>query len=202
MPVLALTGGIGSGKSAAANMFSSLGLPIVDLDVIAHQITVAGSPAMASVAEVFGSNYLTETGALHRPNMRELVFADAAAREKLNAILHPIIYDHAMQQLQIPSAAPYRVLVIPLLVESPRYRQHIDHVLLIDCDEATQVARVMQRGQFSEAQARAMVHAQATRLQRLAAADTVVLNDGNLQELHKKIADFHKNYIITCIDSK
>jgi dephospho-CoA kinase len=202
MSLVALTGGIGSGKSAATQAFSSLGVPVVDLDIIARQVTAAKSPATDKIAHLFGDEYLTQEGALNRPKMRDLVFSDAVAREKLNAVLHPIIYAEALKQLAMHPESPYQVLVIPLLVESPRYRDHLDHVLLIDCDEDTQIRRVMQRNQFSESQARQMLQAQSSRQQRLAIADTVILNDGNLQELHKKITDFHKNYINTCIVSK
>jgi len=202
MPVVALTGGIGSGKSAASQALSALGVPVVDLDVIAHDMTSAGTPAMERLVATFGKAYVTKTGALDRAKMRDLVFYDTAAREKLNAVLHPIIHAEAIKQLATHADATYQVLVIPLLVESPHYRKLIDHVLLIDCDEATQIKRVMQRNQLSEAQARQMLDAQSSRVQRLAMADSVILNDGNLQDLHKKILDFHKNYIITCIVSK
>ena len=202
MAVVALTGGIGSGKSVATQIFAELGLPIVDLDVIAHEITAAGAPALAKIAEAFGAEYITPVGTLNRVKMRDLVFSDANARATLNGILHPIIYQHAMQQLSQPSDAPYRVLVIPLLAETSNYRGHIDHVLLIDCDEAMQVKRIVQRNHVDETQARQMLAAQATRQERIAMADTVIVNDGNLQELHKKIMDFHKNYINTCMVSK
>jgi dephospho-CoA kinase len=202
MSLLALTGGIGSGKSAASQAFANLGVPVVDLDVIAHQVTAANSPATDKIANLFGPEYLTKEGALNRPKMRDLVFSDAVAREKLNGILHPIIYTEALKQLAAHPDSPYQVLVIPLLVESPRYKDHIDHVLLIDCDEDTQIKRVMQRNQISENQAKQILQAQASRQQRLTIADSIILNDGNLQDLHKKITDFHKNYINTCIVSK
>lgn len=202
MRVVALTGGIGSGKSAAAKVFAELGLPIVDLDVIAHEVTSAGAPAVAIIAQTFGSAYVTETGALDRAKMRELVFSNHTAREKLNTILHPIIYQQAVKQLSHPSDAPYRVLVIPLLAETPHYRPHIDHVVLIDCDEATQVQRIIGRNHVTEVQAKQMLAAQATREQRMAIANTIMLNEGNLQDLHEKIMDFHKNYINTCIVRK
>lgn len=202
MALVGLTGGIGCGKSAASQMFASLGVPVVDLDIIARQVTAINAPALNKIAEVFGNEYLNQEGALNREKMRDLVFADAVAREKLNGILHPIIYTEALKQLALHPHSSYQVLVIPLLVESPRYRSHIDHVLLIDCDENTQIKRVMQRNHLSESQAKQMLAAQSSRQQRLDAADTVILNDGNLQDFHKKITDFHKNYINTCIVSK
>ena len=202
MNVVALTGGIGCGKSAAAQVFVSLGVPVVDVDVISHQLTAAGAPLVQQIAAQFGPAYVTAEQALNRPMMRELVFNDARARERLNSILHPAIHEEALKQLAPQSDAPYQVLVIPLLFESNRYQQAIHHILLIDCDEALQVERVMQRSGLSHAQVGNILRAQVSRQQRIDGADSIIVNDGDLQSLQQKIADFHKNYINTCIVSK
>ncbi|HEY0563610.1 MAG TPA: dephospho-CoA kinase [Methylophilus sp.] len=202
MNVVALTGGIGSGKSAATQAFTSLGVPVVDVDVISHQLTAAGAPLVQQIAAAFGPDYVTPEQALNRPAMRELVFNDAAARATLNAILHPAIHEEALKQLALQPDAPYQVLVIPLLFESNRYQASIDHILLIDCDEALQIKRVMQRSGLSQAQVENILRAQVSRQQRIDGANTIIVNDGDLQNLQQKIAEFHKNYINTCIVSK
>lgn len=202
MNVVALTGGIGSGKSAATQAFTSLGVPVVDVDVISHQLTAAGAPLVQQIAATFGPDYVTPEQALNRPAMRELVFNDAAARATLNAILHPAIHEEALKQLALQPDAPYQVLVIPLLFESNRYQASIDHILLIDCDEALQIKRVMQRSGLSQTQVENILRAQVSRQQRIDGANTIIVNDGDLQNLQQKIAEFHKNYINTCIVSK
>lgn len=202
MNVVALTGGIGSGKSEAAHILANLGVPIVDVDVISHQLTAAGAPLVHAIAAAFGPSYVTSEHALNRVAMRELVFNDAGARERLNAILHPAIHQAALQQLSLPSQAPYQVLVIPLLFESNRYQAVIDHIVLIDCDEAVQIKRVMQRSGLSQAQVENILRAQVSRQQRINGADTVIMNESDVQNLQKKMIEFHKNYIKTCIVSK
>jgi dephospho-CoA kinase len=202
MNVVALTGGIGSGKSEATRTFQTLGVPVVDLDVIAHQLTAAGASIVTQIATVFGAEFVTEEGALNRPRMRALIFSHPDARARLNAIMHPAIFDEAMLQFKKLAEYPYIVLAIPLLQESGRYLPYIHHVLLIDCEVPLQVSRVMQRSGVSEDEAKQMIEAQSSRESRLAIADTVIANDEDLPALHKKIEQFHKNYINTCIVSK
>ena len=202
MKVVALTGGIGSGKSEATRTFQTLGVPVVDLDVIAHQLTAAGASLVTQIATVFGPEFVTEEGALNRPRMRALIFSQPDARARLNAIMHPAIFDEAMLQFKQLAQHPYIVLAIPLLQESGRYLPYVHHVLLIDCEVSLQVSRVMQRSGVSEDEAKRMIAAQATRESRLAIADTVIANDEDLPAFHKKIEQFHKNYINTCIVSK
>lgn len=202
MYVVGLTGGIGSGKSAAANLFAELGVPVTDVDIISHQLTAANQPLVKDIAANFGSSYVTPDGALNRAAMRQLVFNDATARTKLNALLHPAIYDAAIEQLQQNSAAPYQVLVVPLLFESPRYSKHIDQILVIDCDEKTQIERVKQRSQLPESEIINIIKAQTSRKKQLKLASCVIENNKSIEKLQEKILEFHKKCINTCILSK
>ncbi|EUJ11214.1 dephospho-CoA kinase [Methylophilaceae bacterium 11] len=202
MKTVALTGGIGSGKSIATQMLSSLGVPIVDLDVIAHTLTAAGGALVPQIATEFGSEFITEEGALNRPLMRALIFTQPDARVKLNAIMHPAIFDEAVKQLAALVTSTYVVLAIPLLQESQRYLPYIDHVLVIDCDESLQLARVMERSGLSAQEAQQIIDAQSSRQSRIAMADTIITNDAGLAEFEENIYQFHKNYINTCIVSK
>ena len=200
--IVALTGGIGSGKSEAAKVFASLGVPVTDLDAISHALTNSSTPLMAEIAASFGNQFVTADGALNRAAMRELVFSDATAREKLNTILHPAIFDIAFAALQTNIHAPYQVLAIPLLFESPRYLPHIHRILLIDCDEATQIARVKQRSHLTEADIKKIIRAQTSRDTLLKLADDVIENMGDVANLHEKIIAIHQKYLNTCIVSK
>lgn len=202
MYIVALTGGIGSGKSEAANIFAKLGVPVVDVDAISHALTDKPTALTASIGAEFGEEYLTTEGALDRAKMRALVFSDTAAREKLNAILHPAIYDETLKQLQAHADAPYQLLVIPLLFESPRYLPLVQHILVVDCDEQTQIRRVMMRSQLSETEVKHIIAAQTSRDERLRHANDVLENDGDLQKLTKEIEQLHKKYLKSCIVSK
>lgn len=202
MAVIALTGGIGSGKSEAAKIFAELGVPVTDVDVISHRLTAANQPLVKEIEAQFGHEYITPEGAMNRPAMRDLVFSDKNALAKLNAILHPAIYAEAIAQMQQQADALYQIVVIPLLFESPRYLNHINRVLLIDCEEKTQIARIKKRSQLSETQIMAIINAQTPRQKRLELADDVIENNENVQNLRKKILSIHENYINTCILSK
>ncbi len=202
MPVVALTGGIGCGKSEACRIFTELGVPVVDLDKISHQLTSAGASLVQTIAQTFGDRYVTAEGAMDRALMRELVFSNVAARERLNAILHPAIYQQAIAQLKLNQSATYQILAIPLLEKEGVYRQYIQHVLVIDCEESIQIARVMQRSQLSAEEVKQIIHAQTARDERLKLADTVIVNNGNLQQLREEVIEFHEKYINTCIVSK
>ncbi len=204
MFVIALTGGIGSGKSTAANIFSSLGVPITDVDEISHQLTTANQPIIKDIETNFGKNYITPEGTLNRAAMRDLVFNDAVARAKLNAILHPAIYDEALLQLQrnqmhLSKSVPYQILAIPLLFESPRYAPHVNSILLIDCDEKTQIERVKQRSQLTESEIKKIIRTQTPRKKQLLLAHDVIKNNGNVEKLREKILEIHQKYINTCI---
>ena len=202
MFVVALTGGIGSGKSEAAKIFAELGVPVTDVDVISHQLTAANQPILAEIKAQIGASYITPEGALNRAAMRALVFSDDAARAKLNAILHPAIFDEAVRQIESHKNAPYQILAIPLLFESPRYSPHINRVLLIDCDEATQIARVKQRSNLSESEILQIIKAQTPRQKMLSLADDIIKNDKNVTKLQENIEQIHQKYLNTCIVSK
>ena len=202
MYVVALTGGIGSGKSTAANFFVALGVPVTDVDVISHQLTSANQPILKDIEANFGKNFITPEGALNRAAMRNLVFNDASARTKLNAILHPAIYDEALKQLQQHASAPYQILAIPLLFESPRYAPHINRILLIDCDEKTQIERVKKRSQLSTSEIKKIINSQTPRKKQLLLAHDVIENDENVENLREDILEIHQKYLNTCIVSK
>ncbi len=202
MYVVALTGGIGSGKSAAAKIFAELGVPVTDLDVISHELTAANQPLINDIAANFGKSYITPEGALNRAAMRQLVFKDATARAKLNAILHPAIYDEAIKQLNHNAQAPYQILAVPLLFDSPRYLPHINSILVIDCDEKTQIERVKQRSQLPESEIINIIRAQTPRKKQLKLANDVIENNENIEKLREKILLIHQKYINTCILSK
>lgn len=201
MYVVALTGGIGSGKSEAAKIFAELGVPVTDVDAISHALTAAHQPLLQQIKATFGAAFILADGTLDRTAMRQLVFSDDAARHQLNAILHPAIYQKALQQLQENAAAPYQILAIPLLFESPRYLSHINRILLIDCDEKVQVARVKQRNNLSEADIKAIILKQTPRDERIKLADDVIENNKNIEKLRENIIKIHNKYINTCIVS-
>jgi len=202
MFVVALTGGIGCGKSEATKIFAEIGVPIVDLDIISHQLTAANQPLNNVIAAQFGHEFITPEGALNRATMRKLVFSDDTAREKLNAILHPAIYDEAVRQLNGHSQNDYQILAIPLLFENDRYQSHIDRVLVIDCDEKTQIERVKKRSNLTEDEIKQIISLQTPREDRLSIADDVIENNRSVAKLREKIQAIHQKYINTCIVSK
>ncbi|HEY5291272.1 MAG TPA: dephospho-CoA kinase, partial [Burkholderiales bacterium] len=164
-----LTGGIGSGKSAAAQVFEELGATVIDTDAIAHALTAPGGAAIAPIRAAFGADYLTPEGALARTRMRELVFADAAKKRLLESILHPMIRARTSELAQAARSA-YVILMVPLLIESGDYRRRCQRILVVDCPEELQVARVMARSGLDAEQVRAIMAAQVGRAARLAAA--------------------------------
>jgi dephospho-CoA kinase len=190
---VALTGGIASGKTMVAHLFAVRGVPVIDTDVIARQVVEPGEPALAAVVEAFGDQVLGEDGRLDRRRMREHVFADAAARRRLESILHPAIRAE-MERQSRAAGGPYQLLVIPLLVESGR-RDHVDRVLVVDVPEVTQVERLMRRDASTREQAEAALRAQATRDTRLAFADDVIENTGDLAALEARVAELHRDYL-------
>jgi len=192
--VVGLTGGIGSGKSAAAQEFARLGATVIDTDAIAHELTAQGGAAIASLRELFGAEFVTPKGALDRDRMRELAFGDPAAKKKLEALLHPMIRAESERRIaQAPG--PYVVHVVPLLVESPAYRERVARVLVVDCPEALQRERVKMRSGLADESVRRIIGAQAPRARRLAAADDVIDNSGSIAALHKRVAELHEKYL-------
>ena len=193
--VVGLTGGIGSGKSTVAELFAELGASIVDTDVIVHQLTAAHGAAMPAIEAAFGAQVRLADGALDRVAMRQRVFSDPAARNRLEGILHPLIREQSELRCHASPAPAYVLLVVPLLVESGIYRERVHRVLLVDCDESVQVARVVARSGLSTAQVRAIMATQATRSERLAAADDVVDNNARPEALRAQVQALHQAYL-------
>lgn len=193
--VVGLTGGIGSGKSAAADRFAAHGIAVVDADAIAHELTAADGAAMPALRAAFGRDVAATGGALDRPRMRRLAFADPAVRRRLEGILHPLIRELAAERCRAADS-PYVILAVPLLVESGSYRERCDRIVVVDCPEVLQIARVMARNGLGEAEVRAILATQAARGQRLAAADDVLANDGDLATLEARIGDLHQRYLL------
>ncbi len=192
--VIGVTGGIGSGKSTAAQLFADYGAALVDTDAIALALTQPGQPAVTEIVRSFGPEYLTPAGALDRPRMRERVFSDPRARQALESILHPLI--RAQVAAQVSAArAPYVLVLIPLLVETGGYRELIERVLVIDAEERVQIERTMARSALTEAQVRAIMATQASREQRLAAADDIIENSGDLARLRAQVQALHQRYV-------
>ena len=192
--IVGLTGGIGSGKSAAADLFGELGATIVDTDAIAHELTAPGGVAIDAIRAAFGADVIAANDALDRAAMRRRVFADAQATARLEGILHPMIRDEADRRCTA-SRAPYVVLVVPLLVESGGYRSRVQRVVVVDCPEEIQVARVMSRSGLTAEEARAIMAAQVERALRLAAADDVIDNGGELAALRPQVEALHRKYL-------
>ena len=198
--IVGLTGGIGSGKTAVARCFAALGIAVVDTDEIAHELTQAGGAAIPAIREAFGAAVLRADGALDRAAMRARVFGQPEERQRLEAILHPMIRQLALVRCEAASS-PYVVLAVPLLIESGRYRALCARILVVDCQEATQVSRVMARSGLSAEEVRAIVQVQASREARLAAADDVVDNEGAFEALAPRIAALHQRYLMACRDA-
>lgn len=192
--IVGLTGGIGSGKSAAAGCFAAHRISVVDTDAIAHELTAAAGAAMPALRAEFGEDIAAADGALDRSRMRRLAFADPAVRRQLEGILHPMIRELAGERCR-QAGSPYVILAVPLLVESGTYRERCDRVLVVDCPESLQVSRVMARNGLAEMDIRAILATQATRAQRLAAADDVLTNDHGLAALEERIAGLHQRYL-------
>lgn len=195
---IGLTGGIGSGKSLAAAMFGGLGAGIVDTDEIAHVITGSGGTAMPAITAAFGAAITMPDGSLDRAAMRSLVFGNPDLRRQLENILHPLIRTEAHRQVA-RSAAPYVLLVAPLLLETGGYRDLIRRVLVVDCDESLQISRAMQRSRLTADAVRAIMAAQMPRQQRLALADDVIRNDDGVDELRAQIINLHQRYLALAV---
>jgi dephospho-CoA kinase len=192
--VVGLTGGIGSGKSAAAQEFARLGADVVDTDAIAHELTRAGGAAIAEVRRVLGDEYVDAAGAMDRAKVRALVFSDPGAKARLESLLHPMIRAESERRIAA-TQAPYVVHMVPLLVESPDYRRRVSRVLVVDCPPQVQTERVRQRSGLDEAQIQRIMDAQMPRAARLAAADDVIDNSGPLDALHKQVRALHLQYL-------
>lgn len=193
--VVGLTGGIGSGKTTVAKLFAELGAAVVDTDMIAHELTSARGAAIPAITGAFGNAVLRKDGSLDRTAMRRLCFSDPAARKRLEAILHPLIRAESVVRCRCAGPAPYTLLVVPLLIESGAYREHVGRILVVDCDEAQQIARVMARSALTGEEVREIMAAQASRAERLAVADDVLSNTGALAELQAGVLALHQRYL-------
>ena len=192
--VIGLTGGIGSGKSAAADEFARLGAAIVDSDVIAHELTGPGGLALPEIRKVFGEKAIGPDGAMDRKKMRDHVFARPEEKKKLEALLHPLIREESQRRIASAPQA-YVVHVVPLLIESPDYRSRVDRVLVVDAPEEIRVARVQARSGLSPDEVRAIIRTQAASAARLAAADDVIDNGGDRDALRNQVAALHQKYL-------
>lgn len=191
--IVGITGGIGSGKSTVERRFAAHGATIVDTDRIAHALTAPDGAAIEPIRAEFGDAVIAADGRLDRDAMRRLVFADPAARERLERILHPMIGD-ASKRAIAAARGPYVLLVVPLLVEKGNWRGRVDRVLVVDCPRETQIRRVMARNGFPREQVEAILATQATREQRLAAADDVIDNGGDESALDPAVDALHARY--------
>lgn len=192
--IVGLTGGIGSGKSAVADRFALRGVTIVDTDGIAHELTASGGAAIAPIRADFGDTAIDVSGAMDRKAMRDLVFADPDARQRLEAILHPMIRDESDRRCRAATSA-YVILAVPLLIESGTYRERCNRICVVDCPVETQIARVKTRSNLDEHQIRAIIAAQTSREDRLAAADDVIDNSGDLSALDDQVEILHASYL-------
>src|SRR5690554_2394427 len=193
MLVIGLTGGIGSGKTAASDYLATKGINVVDADVLALLVVDPVQPALQAIEQRFGNRVIQTDGALDRRALREIVFADPSARKELEAITHPAIGMEILRQLQA-SNSPYTLLVSPLLLESSQHKM-AQRILLIDVPEELQLARASNRDQVDEAQVKAIMAAQMSREEKRHRADDIVLNDADLASLHRQLDDLHQQYL-------
>jgi dephospho-CoA kinase len=192
---IGLTGGIGCGKSLVAKLFEERGAGIIDTDTIAHQLTASHGDALPEIQASFGAAYIT-AGALNRPAMRQLIYADPAAKKQLETLLHPLILLQARTQIgQMKSRYPYLIVVVPLLPVSPEFRSLVNRVLVVDCDTNIRLARVMQRSQMSQAEVCAIMDAQPSRKSYLALADDTIHNDTTPEALAAQVDTLHLSYL-------
>lgn len=193
MLIIGLTGGIGSGKTAVSDAFARRGAPVIDTDIIAREVVAPGQPALAEIVAQFGPACVDSQGSLDRAYLRQVVFAEPALRRRLESILHPRIRQALRERLTVIKA-PYCLVVVPLLVETGM-TDMADRILVVDVPAAFQIQRVMARDNVTEDQARHVLAAQASRAQRLALADDVIDNSGDLASLDVQVAALHQKYI-------
>jgi len=192
--IIGLTGGIGCGKSTVANLFAEYGASIIDTDLIAHHLTLPGGKAIAPILKAFGKKYINSDGALDRTKMRSLIFSDIAARQQLEMILHPLILKQTQAQLDRLQDSPYVIVVVPLLAKTPDFQRLLRRVLVVECTEDHQIARVIKRNNMSIEEVRAIIAQQPTREERLRLADDVINNDGSPDNLNRRVAELHPLY--------
>ena len=192
--IIGLTGGIGSGKTSVSKRFSELGVCVIDTDQISHRLTQRGGAAISEIRRDFGEPFITEEGSLDRERMRALVFNDEPSRRRLESILHPLIQTEAFR-IAASAPPPYLIMVVPLLLETPGYRDRIDRVLTVDCEEMSQIERTMKRNGLSEHEVRSIMSAQTTRQDRIQQSDDIITNDGDLAHLEDRVGSLHLKYL-------
>lgn len=192
--IIGLTGGIGSGKTRAADLFSELDVEIIDTDQIAHELTRSAGKAIRPIRIAFGDRFIRDDGSLDRSAMRKLAFSDETARHRLESILHPLIYQETQRRLPFIQS-DYGIVVIPLLLETGNYLKLVDRVLVIDCPEPLQISRTMLRSKLSEQEVRDVMTVQCSRDERLARADNVIVNDSDEQHLQQQVVELHRKYL-------
>ena len=197
IPQIALTGGIGSGKSAAAMEFENLGIPIIDSDALAHAVTSPGGAGIAPIKIEFGDEFITSSGALDRPKMREHVFNYPAALAKLEAITHPLIRQASDLEARkaLEKNPPYLIFMIPLLFESSGWQERFAKIVVVDCSVDTQIARVIKRNHLQQELIEKIIATQAPRAMRLQYADYVLQNEGPMEDLHSQVQEVHQHIL-------
>lgn len=195
MFIIGLTGGIGSGKSAAATILKRLGLKIIDLDQITHDLMKPSELGYIEIKKEFGEKYIDTKGAIDRKLLREEIFSSLDLKKRIESILHPIIFEECSKQLNKLKHEKYIVLVIPLLFETKNYISLIDESLLIDCDLETQIERVIKRDSVSKALANRIIKNQMNRQEKQLLADKVILNDGNINHLKTQLDIYYKKLL-------
>lgn len=193
---IGLTGGIASGKTLVADMFAALGIPIIDTDEIARQVVARGQPALTEIVAEFGAGILTTGGDVDRTSLRRIVFRDSSQRRRLEAIVHPRIREMTLQASEA-AGGPYQVLVVPLLIETG-FQQLVDRILVVDCPESTQRARLLARDNETPEQVESMMGAQLSRARRLEAADDVIDNSGTPDATRRQVETLHQKYLGIC----
>lgn len=196
MFIIGLTGGIGSGKSAAAKILKGLGLKVIDLDQITHKLMRPGELGYIEIKKEFGEKYIDTKGAIDRKLLREEIFSSFDLKKRIESILHPIIFEECNKQLNILKHEKYIVLVIPLLFETKNYISLVDESLLIDCDLETQIKRVIKRDNISKAFANRIIKNQMNRQEKQLLADKVILNDGNINHLENQLDSYYKKLLM------
>ncbi len=190
---IGLTGGIGSGKSTVSKIFSDLEIPIIDADIIAHQLVEPGKPAIKDIAEQFGQQILTDQGALNRKQLKEIIFSDPEQKKTLEQILHPLVFAEMESQIKQLSS-PYCILSIPLLLET-QMQDFVDRILVIDCPVEVQLERVKNRDQLDIKTIQSIIASQVPREQRRQAADDIIINDADTQALAEQVKKLHNLYL-------
>lgn len=193
--IVGLTGGIGSGKTLASNAFAALGVPVIDTDLISHALTGPNGLAIDAIHRAFGDSLFDDAGQLDRAKMRELVFKDPIQRKTLENILHPLIAQVALASISQHSNAPYVILAVPLLAESPEWQKRCNRILVIDCEVETQITRVMKRSGLSREQTQAIIMTQASREARKAIANEVIVNESTPEYVVQQVTRLHDFYL-------